>query len=131
MVAGRWTLLDRSAAPLLEVCAERDVSVLAAAPFNSGILATHWPGDGVPFDYSAAPRHTLAAARRLALICERYGVQLPAAALQFPLRHEKVASVVTGMRSSVEVAQDVEFFRGTIPEDAWTELDQTWVPYPS
>jgi D-threo-aldose 1-dehydrogenase len=130
MVGGRWTLLDRSASPLLEACVERDVSVLAAAPFNSGILATPWPEEGVPYNYTAASKHTLIAARRLAGICDRFGASLPAAALQFPLRHEKVAAVVTGMRSSTEVQQDVELFFSRIPEDAWTELEQTWVAYP-
>jgi D-threo-aldose 1-dehydrogenase len=130
MVAGCWTLLDRSASPLLEACSERGVSVLAAAPFNSGILATARPGDGTPYNYVAAPRHTVAAARRLAGICERYGTRLPAAALQFPLRHESVAAVVTGMRSSNEVDEDVDLFMRTIPEDAWAELDQTWAGNP-
>jgi D-threo-aldose 1-dehydrogenase len=130
MVAGRWTLLDRSASPLLEACDERGVSVLAAAPFNSGLLATASPGDGMTFNYLTAPRPTVAAALRLAGICERYGTTLPAAALQFPLRHESVAAVVTGMRSSTEVEEDVELFQSTIPDDAWTELDQTWAGYP-
>jgi D-threo-aldose 1-dehydrogenase len=130
MVAGRWTLLDRSASPLLEACAPRAVSVLAAAPFNSGLLATAWPADGTSYNYTAAPPQTIAAARRLAGICERYGTTLPAAALQFPLRDENVAAVVTGMRSRAEVEEDVELFTSTIPEDAWTELDQTWAGDP-
>jgi D-threo-aldose 1-dehydrogenase len=130
MVAGRWTLLDRSALPLLEACDQRGVSVLSAAPFNSGILASASLGDEVTFNYLKAPQHTVAAARRLAAVCERYGTTLPAAALQFPLRHESVAAVVTGMRSGTEVEEDVELFMSTIPEDAWTELDETRAGYP-
>src|SRR5205814_1772697 len=41
MVPARLTLLDRSAdQEMLPLCARRGVSVLAAAPFDSGILAT-------------------------------------------------------------------------------------------
>jgi D-threo-aldose 1-dehydrogenase len=129
MIAGRWTLLDRSALPLLAACEERGVSVLAAAPFNSGLLATASPGDGMTFDYLTAPRPKVAAARRLAAVCERFGTTLPAAALQFPLRQQSVAAVVTGMRSSPEVEENVELFLRTIPEEAWTELDQAWADY--
>lgn len=130
MVAGRWTLLDRSASPLLEACEEQRVSVLAAAPFNSGLLATASPRDGMTFDYVTATRPKVAAARQLAAVCERYGTTLPAAALQFPLRNETVAAVVTGMRSSAEVDGDVELFLSAIPEDAWTELDRAWASSP-
>jgi D-threo-aldose 1-dehydrogenase len=129
MVAGRWTLLDRSALPLLEACDERGVSVVSAAPFNSGLLATASPRDGMTFDYMTAPRPKVAAARRLAAVCERYGTTPPAAALQFPLLQESVAAVVTSMRSSAEVEEDVELFLSRIPEDAWTELDQAWAGY--
>ncbi|MGH3716170.1 MAG: aldo/keto reductase, partial [Micromonosporaceae bacterium] len=53
MVAGRWTLLDRTAQPLLDLCAVRGVSVLAAAPFNSGLLARPEPSGAGHFDYAA------------------------------------------------------------------------------
>ena len=102
MLAGRWTLLDRSGQPLVDECAARGVAVVAAAPFNSGLLAR---------------------ARALAGICQRHGVSLPDAAIQFPLRHPAVVSVVAGMRSGEEVASTLARFATVVPDDAWTELD--------
>jgi D-threo-aldose 1-dehydrogenase len=123
MLAGRWTLLDRSGQPLLDECAARGVAVVAAAPFNSGLLARAWPGDGAYFDYGPAAPPVLARARALASICQRHGVSLPDAAIQFPLRHPAVLSVVSGMRSGEEVASTLARFATVVPDDAWTELD--------
>jgi D-threo-aldose 1-dehydrogenase len=103
MVAGRWTLLDRSAAPLLDACRQRNVSVVAAAPFNSGLLAKPWPADGAYFDYEPAPAIVLERARELARECEAVGVELPHAALRFPLQQAVVACVVAGMRTPAQV----------------------------
>jgi len=123
MLAGRWTLLDRSGRPLLDECAARGVAVVAAAPFNSGLLARVWPPDGAPFDYGPAAPRVLARARALAGICERHGVSLPDAAIQFPLRHPAMVSVVSGMRSGGQVASALDRFATVVPDEAWTELD--------
>ncbi|MCW2910689.1 MAG: putative oxidoreductase [Actinomycetia bacterium] len=123
MLAGRWTLLDRSGQPLLDECAARGVAVVAAAPFNSGLLARAWPPDGAYFDYGPAAPEVLARARALAGVCERYGVSLPDAAVQFPLRHPAVVSVVSGMRSGEQVASTLARFATVVPDEAWTELD--------
>ena len=123
MLAGRWTLLDRSGQPLVDECAARGVAVVAAAPFNSGLLARAWPGDGGYFDYGPAAPPVLARARALARICQRHGVSLPDAAIQFPLRHPAVVSVVSGMRSGEQVASTLARFATVVPDDAWTELD--------
>jgi D-threo-aldose 1-dehydrogenase len=122
MLAGWWTLLDRSGQPLVDECAARGVAV-AAAPFNSGLLARAWPGDGAYFDYGPATPQVLARAQALAGICQRHGVSLPDAAIQFPLRHPAVVSVVGGMRSGEEVAAALARFATVVPDDAWTELD--------
>ncbi len=126
MVAGRWTLADRSAAPLLEACTRRGVWVLAAAPFNSGLLAAPWPADGAFFDYGPAPAPVLARARRLAAACERGGATLPQAAMQFPLRHRAVASVVVGIRTAEQARTDVGWATDPVPGPVWTELDAAY-----
>jgi D-threo-aldose 1-dehydrogenase len=123
MLAGRWTLLDRSGQPLLDECAARGVAVVAAAPFNSGLLARAWPPDGAYFDYGPAAPDVLARARALAAVCERHGVSLPDAAVQFPLRHPAVVSVVGGMVSGEQVASNLARFATVVPDEAWTELD--------
>ena len=86
MLAGRYTLLEQHALDdLLPACAERGVSVLAAAVFNSGLLAERRPADGARFDYEPAAAELLQRASRIADVCEAHGVTLPQAALAFPL----------------------------------------------
>ncbi len=119
MLAGRYTLLDRSGEHLLDECARRGVAVVAAAPFNSGILARPWPRDGASFNYAPAPDQVLQQARRLAETCREHEVALPVAALQFPLRHPAVASVVSGMRSAEHVAAAVTGMRAPVPDSLW------------
>lgn len=122
MVAGRWTLVDQSAAQLLSECADADVAVVAAAPFNSGLLARRQPADGAMFDYGPAPADVLETARACARSCEAHGTELPAAALQFPLRHAAVVSVVTGMRNPEHVDLNVSWMTTGIDEQLWAEL---------
>jgi D-threo-aldose 1-dehydrogenase len=123
MVAGRWTLLDRSAAPLLELCRAKGVAVVAAAPFNSGMLAQDPLPDDATFDYEPASVRRMEQARRLAAECRRFGVALPQAALQFPLRHPAVVAVVAGMRSVAEAATDVTWLSEPIGAAAWSALE--------
>jgi D-threo-aldose 1-dehydrogenase len=123
MLAGRWTLLDRSGAPLLEECARRGVAVVAAAPFNSGILARNDPRREDSFDYQAVSADRLAKAQSLAELCARHRVDLPHVALQFPLRSDVVVSVVAGMRSPYEAERAAEWIDSPVPGELWDELD--------
>ena len=122
MLAGRWTLLDRSGGKLLAACAERGVAVVAAAPFNSGLLARDSPAPDARFDYEPPPSDVLASAKAMASICHRHGTSLPAAALQFPLRHPAVISVVAGMRTADEVRSALSRIEEPVPDAAWAEL---------
>jgi D-threo-aldose 1-dehydrogenase len=123
MVAGRYTLLDQSAADdLLPLTLDRGVAVVAAAVYNSGLLALDRPASGASFDYREASPDVLARARDLAEICERHGVSLPEAAIAFPLRHPAVHSVVVGIRSAAQATATIERFEADIPDDLWREL---------
>jgi D-threo-aldose 1-dehydrogenase len=124
MLAGRWTLLDRSGEPLLAECERRHVSVVAAAPFNSGLLSRPWPAEDAHFDYSAASPEVLARARALATVCQEHGTTLPEAAMQFPLRHPAVACVVAGMRTAGQARSTAGYMRAEIPETVWPLLDE-------
>jgi D-threo-aldose 1-dehydrogenase len=123
MLAGRWTLLDRSGRPLLDACAERGVAVLAAAPYNSGLLARPRPGPGATYEYGPAGPELIARTVALADACERYGVPLPAAALQFPFRHPAVAAVVAGVAGPAEAREAAERVRVPVPAELWEVLD--------
>lgn len=124
MVAGRWTLVDHSAAPLLTDCLERDIAVVAAAPFNSGLLSRPEPPDDASFDYGPAPPDVLAAARACAATCAAYGATLPMAALQFPLLHPAVCSVVAGIRTAEQCAVTLEWAGTEIDAHLWSALPE-------
>jgi D-threo-aldose 1-dehydrogenase len=122
LVAGRYTLLDQSAATqLFPLCAERDVAVMAGGVFNSGILADPSAQDA-RFDYAPASPELLDRARRVRSVCEKYGVPVAAAALRFTLRHPDVTSVVVGARTPSEIAADVEYMSLTIPTEIFEDL---------
>jgi D-threo-aldose 1-dehydrogenase len=122
LAAGRYTLLDQSAGEVLfPLCQRRGVAVLAAGVFNSGILAG--PGDGATYDYAPAPPGLLAQARRMRDACSSYGIPLPAAALQFTLRHPVVTAAVVGARTPEEITADASYLSSPIPDALWAELD--------
>lgn len=122
LVAGRYSLLDRTAADeLLPLCAKREVGVLVGGVFNSGILAA--PAPGATYDYAPAPEAVLRRAQVLAQRCAAHGVPLAAAALQFPYRHPAVTSVVLGARSAREITENVDHAGREIPQELWDELD--------
>ncbi|MEU4294443.1 aldo/keto reductase [Kribbella sp. NPDC026596] len=123
MVAGRFTLLDQSALDdLLPIARERGVGVVAAAVYNSGLLSTATVDSSAHYDYEQAPKAVVELAIRVAVVCARHGVSLPAAAVQYPLRHPAVVSVVTGMRTEEHMRSTVNRYREDIPESLWEEL---------
>ena len=122
LLAGRYTLLDRSgAAELLPLCAERRIAIIAGGVYNSGILAD--PRPGATFNYTTAPPELVRRAAKLKAVCDRAGASLKAVAIQFPLRHPAVATVLTGCRSVAEVEQNIQAFQADIPDELWPVLD--------
>jgi len=122
LVAGRYTLLDRSAADrLFPLCLQRGIAVLAGGVFNSGILAD--PREGARYDYAPAPAAVAARARRMRDACARYDVPLAAAALRFSLRDPAVTAAVVGARTPAEILSDVSCLSAHIPDALWAELD--------
>jgi D-threo-aldose 1-dehydrogenase len=62
-------------------------------------------------------------ARALADVCDSAGISLPHAALQFPLRHPAVASVVVGLSTLPQIDAAVEGLRVPIDDEVWARLD--------
>jgi D-threo-aldose 1-dehydrogenase len=121
LLAGRYTLLDQiGLRELLPLCLDRGIAIIAGGVYNSGILAD--PRPGAAYNYMPAPPELLDRARRLRSTCERHGVPLKAAALQFPLGHPAVAAVLTGSRSTAELEENLSMFRLEIPSGLWAEL---------
>jgi D-threo-aldose 1-dehydrogenase len=123
MVAGRYTLLEQPAAPeLIPECRERGIGIVVAGAFNSGLLSTSTPGPRARYEYGAAPADVVAKAQRLAMVCGKHGVELPAAALQFPLREPVVRSVVLGATEPAHIEQNVRRIAEPLPEQLWKQL---------
>jgi D-threo-aldose 1-dehydrogenase len=122
LLAGRYTLLDQSALPeFLPYCLEHRIGVIAGGPYNSGILAVG-PREGATFNYRAVAPDMMDRARRIGAACERHGVPLRAAALQFILAHPAIASVIPGARSVAEVEDNIRMVEWPIPDSFWAEL---------
>ena len=123
MCAGRYTLLEQGALDdLLPAAESRNVSVVAAAVFNSGLLARDRPSADATYNYGPAPAALLEQVNAIADVCEAHGVSLPAAAIQFALGHPAVATVCTGARSADQVVRNAELFKVPIPAELWSAL---------
>jgi D-threo-aldose 1-dehydrogenase len=123
MLAGRYTLLEQeSLASFLPLCLERNVSVVAVAIFNSGLLARPEVPADATYDYAAAPAEVLTRARRIADVCKRHGSVLPQAALQFPFGHPAVKAIAVGARTPAEITENAKFLADTVPAELWADL---------
>ena len=121
LLAGRYTLLDHAAlAELLPLCVEKRIAIVIGGVMNSGLLAD--PRPGTHFDYRPADAGLIERALRLRAVCERHGVPLRAAAVQFVLAHPAVVSVVAGVRSVEHLDEYPQLMRRPIPGALWEEL---------
>jgi D-threo-aldose 1-dehydrogenase len=123
MIAGRWTLLDRTAAErVLPACRAHGIAVVAAAVFNSGLLATDRPGVDHLFDYRRPSDEQVARARRLAEVCHGHGVPLPVAALRFPLTDSVVTTVVAGAATPEQARANAAAMAVEVPDALWADV---------
>lgn len=122
LLAGRYTLLEQGGLDdLLPLAEQKKISFLLGGPFNSGILATG-PVPGAKYNYKPAPPEILDRVRRIEAVCQRHDVPLAAAAIQFPLGHDRVASIVPGAVKPAEVGANHKLMTQRIPADLWVEL---------
>jgi len=122
LLAGRYTLLEQQAsADVMAEALRRNVKVIVAGPYNSGLLADE-RGPGETYDYRPVEPVTLARARNIYALCAAEGVDVGAAALQFPLAHPAVAAVLPGLRSRREVDIATKRLTARLPARVWTKL---------
>jgi len=122
LLAGRYTLLEQKGlAAFLPDCVARGVSIIIGGPYNTGILATG-AVEGAMYNYAPAEADVLARVARIEKICQAHDVALASAAIQFPLHHPAVASVIPGARAPDEIARNVAHMQDEIPAALWAEL---------
>lgn len=122
LVALPYTLADQAAlhGPMAE-CVRRGIKVIIGAPFASGLLAAP-TAPGVMYAYQPASAEMVAKALAIQAICVRHGLTLAAAALQFPLLHPAVVSVIPGAVSAAQVRANATNFALPIPAEVWADL---------
>src|SRR5438876_1875562 len=121
----RFTLLNREAEPFWDVCMRRGVAALNAAPYGSGILAKG-PGAYPRYMYGQASPDLLRRARQMEEACQRHGVPLAAAALQFSLRDARITSTIVGITRPERLAETLKLAQQPIPDELWAELDSIY-----
>lgn len=126
LLAGRYTLLEQEALrTFLPLCEERGCSVIVGGVYNSGILATGVRGNGPwHYDYAPAPKHIIEKVAKLESLCDDFNIPLPAAALQFPLAHPAIASVLLGLGQVTRIQKSLDLFSTSIPAEFWSALQE-------
>ena len=127
LLAGRYTLLEQTALdPFFAHCAQQEVRVVIGGPFNSGILV-----GGKTWNYAEASVDIVERVAGIERVCAAHGVALPAAALQFPLAHPVVASVIPGTRTEQEQRELLSWWTVDIPTALWEDLKSEGLLDPS
>jgi D-threo-aldose 1-dehydrogenase len=121
----RFTLLNREADPLWDVCARRGVAAVNAAPYGSGLLAKG-PAAYPRYMYDQASPELLRRAMQMEEACQRHGLPLAAAALQFSLRDARVTSTIVGITRPERLAETLKLAQHPIPDALWAELDSIY-----
>ena len=126
LLAGRYTLLEQKALDtFLPKCVERNCSIVIGGAYNSGILATGVGGKGPwHYDYGPAPEEVVAKVASIERLCSKFSIPLAAAALQFPLAHPAVASVIPGIGNVRRITQTLNLFATEIPAEFWNALTE-------
>jgi D-threo-aldose 1-dehydrogenase len=141
LLAGRYTLLDQSAlAELLPLCEKKGIAIVNGGVYNSGILCVPEPEkvsadevsrdpadiptwtNNMTYNYVPADQAIIDRVTQLKAVCDRYNVPLMAAAIQFPLHHPAIPTIVMGPRTIEHVDSNVAMFKHDIPDDLWAEM---------
>ena len=118
LLAGRYTLLEQTPLDnLFPACAAAGTTIICGGPFNSGVLVGR-----EMWNYDTAPAEVVDKVRQLGAVADEYSVPLPAAALQFPLAHDIITSVIPGPRDAGELTQILQWFNADIPGEFWKAL---------
>ena len=118
----RYTLINRTAEPLLNRAAELSVPLLNAAPYGSGILAKG-PDAYARYAYQEAPKELIETVRGMSEVCAEYDISLAAAALQFSIKDPRVISTIVGLSRPERVQQTIDLATHPLPDEVWPRLE--------
>lgn len=118
----RYTLLNRTALPILQEARKRGMATLNAAPYGSGILAKG-PDAYARYAYQAASPEIVAATRQIEAVCAKYNVPMAAAALQFSMHDPLVDVTIVGMSKPERIQETIDLAAAVIPDQLWGDLE--------
>ena len=118
----RYTLINRTAEPLLDRATDLGVPVLNAAPYGGGILAKG-PDAYARYAYQDAPRDLIETVRKMSEVCREYGIPLVAAALQFSMKDSRITSTIVGLSRPERVGQTLDLAAYHVPDELWPRFD--------
>ena len=121
LLPSQYTLLQQPGKALVDLCAEKGITTIAAGVYNTGILASNLQPNA-KFSYKTAPPEIIARAEKLKVICQRHGVTLSAAAIQFPFAHPAVNTMVVGADQLGQIDANIAALKAEIPSALWTDL---------
>ena len=120
ILAGPYTLLDTLALRrVLPMCRARNIGAIIASPYAGGWLVAP---ETLTYMYGETPEHVRLKTMRLQAVCKAHGVELAAAAIQFPLAHASVAAVIPGAKTAQEATDAQRLLGIRIPAALWTDL---------
>ena len=111
----RFTLVDKSAEPMIGRAAAANVGVVNAAVFGGGILAKGTSHTD-RYAYRQASTEVLERIRAMEEACARYGTSLRAAALNMSVQDPRVNSTIVGTATSAHVDELVGLVSEPVPE---------------
>jgi len=117
----RFTLANRNAEAMIDLCHAKGVAVLNAAPYAGGVLAKG-SGAYTRYVYQEASAEALDPIRRIEAVCAQHGVPPGAVALQFSMRDPRIASTICGVSKPERVAETIAWARFPIPDAVWRDL---------
>ncbi len=122
LIAGRYTLLEQGALPLLEQCQRQKIDILVASIYNSGILATGTDTARPTYNHAPAPDGVISHVRQIEAACAAFNIPIHTLATQFPLAHPAVTSLIVGFQHLTEVQAYLDALNHELPSGIWERL---------
>jgi D-threo-aldose 1-dehydrogenase len=123
----RFTLVDRSAGPLIDRATSLGMGIANAAPYGAGVL-TGDPRFRGTYGYAPIRPEVSDAVDAMARLCAEAGVPLAAAALQFSVRDPRIHSTIVGASSADRLDEAFRHLEVKIPVELWKQLDEEQPP---
>ncbi|MDF3154533.1 aldo/keto reductase [Mesorhizobium sp. XAP10] len=122
LLAGRYSLLEQPAIQsFLPLAVQKNIGIILAGVFNSGILATG-PVKGAKYNYAEASPEVMAKVVEIQKVCDTHGVPLHRAALHFATFHPAVVTVILGGVKRSEVEANGSAIAQPVPVALWADL---------